>query len=288
MTSQPDRAGQPNRSIPASAMLAFERLLDLHERPGPAVDAATLEARRVCGRWLTLHRLERGLSLAEVAWRTGIDVQVLTLLEQGLAAMPAVEPAAWHALALVLEHPRNDFALVEEALAVTIGQSAPPDAAWLERLNAELLLSAEEFEASEQEAPAQPDLSLVETQLPQFVASLRVLRRAPGQTLSAFNIYQGVTQEENVALEFALLPEFMDKMQELQLVRRLETGRVLFELTDLGEQFFLAGSALLEAQRRLKDQERRTVEEKRLLEDQQRLANKAKAQLKRSIPNPGA
>lgn len=273
MSPQQDSTNQPNKSVPASALLAFEKLLDMQERPGPAIPKEMREARRICGRWLAVRRVLRGLSPADVARRTGIDVQVIELLELGLADAPPVAPNDWRALCLVLEHGRNDFEQIETVVHAAIGLTSLIDESWLREIEAELLLTPEQVEEPAPTAPASVQSLLgAVPNLGQLVVSLRVLRRSPDKRLSAYEIYKRVTEEEREPLEFAFLPEHMDQLLSLKLVERLEGDRILFQLTDEGERFFLKGVQLLAAQRELAEEQQELAEgQQRLVAQQRRL-----------------
>lgn len=88
----------------------------------PHGSTATWQTRRLCGRWLAARRLQAGIADAEVANQTGVDAQMLRLVEIGLVDTPAYDDARWERLVQLLvdrvPYPDADFvmAVVQGAL----------------------------------------------------------------------------------------------------------------------------------------------------------------------------
>src|ERR1044072_1089112 len=69
----------------AACASVFEILVDrLAPRRNPP-DAMLHASQRSCGRWLGLRRLSRGVTSDDIVRQTGLDPQILFLLEIGLA-----------------------------------------------------------------------------------------------------------------------------------------------------------------------------------------------------------
>lgn len=120
-SSAPPRAAPDDRSLVGGVFAeALGRYLDQVGPPETASAPATREARRLCGRWVALRRLQIGLGSAQVAEQAGVDPRALSLLELGLADATMADDAAWERLchALAEGHGDTDWAaaIVETAI----------------------------------------------------------------------------------------------------------------------------------------------------------------------------
>lgn len=238
--------------------LAIERLLDQQELAGGEAGALLRSARRLCGRWLMLRRLRRGLTLADVALRIRAETRLMQLMELGLAESPLVADAAWHELSLVLEGADRDFQRVAEVLEVALGQRVDLAAGWIEALEAELSAAEqgeEEKAADTQQILQEADRLIQEAsrnKLPRHnVLVLQVLRQATGQSLSLAEIKLRVEEQSGVSLNLADLPELLSRLKTARLVTRTDGDPPVYQITPSGSQAFVAALDGGEAYRKL-------------------------------------
>ncbi len=116
---------------------ALDSALNLGEPASPSTDALRL-ARRYCGRWLALRRLDLGLSNQEIAERTGVDAQTLLELDLGLAEAQCLTDDAMEQLCGVLTDAQHDADFVAAVIDVTRGRSDDREGVIIERVMADL------------------------------------------------------------------------------------------------------------------------------------------------------
>jgi transcriptional regulator with XRE-family HTH domain len=122
---------QSRRGLPASFLDRLVAQVDPHR----SAALQGRDARRACGRWLALRRLELGFSGEEVARSAGLTAEALLLLEAGMGEPSLVPSAARTRLAEALVRP--DTPWLAEVVDVASGAAAARDEV-VEQLIAEL------------------------------------------------------------------------------------------------------------------------------------------------------
>jgi transcriptional regulator with XRE-family HTH domain len=100
------------------------RWLDQIDPQGQALSPAQRQARRLCGRWLLVRRMELDLSYAQLALRTGVNAQTLQCLELGLADVTMAAEPAWEQLYLALAGPLSTAAPGDADFVAALVQAA--------------------------------------------------------------------------------------------------------------------------------------------------------------------
>jgi len=130
-------AGTPLFSSPASALFLHQLEL-LTSRPSPQHTAiAPMWARRLCGRWLLMQRLRRGITAEVIADQARVDADTLHLLELGLVYDVGADDERLERLACLLATRQSDADLIGAVLRVAIG-AATITPALLERVSGEV------------------------------------------------------------------------------------------------------------------------------------------------------
>jgi transcriptional regulator with XRE-family HTH domain len=111
-------------------------------------DTATWQIRKLCGRWLAVRRLQAGITDARVADRTGVDAQVLRLLEIGQANDPSSDDEEWMQLALLLADASHDADLVMAVVQAALGNCEGFTVGTLERIVEDLRTIAKEADTT--------------------------------------------------------------------------------------------------------------------------------------------
>lgn len=254
---------EPRDHLPPSGpskadQLAIERLLDQQELAGGEAGARLRSARRLCGRWLMLRRLRRGLTLADVALRIRSEAQLLQLMELGLGDSPLAGPEVWHGLSLVLEGAEKDFQRVAEVVEVALGQRADRADSWVEALASEIAEAEQgaQEQASDEQQILQEAGRLIQeaskNKLPrQNVLVLQVLRQATGRSLSLAEIKLRVEEQSGISLNLADLPELLQRLKAAHLITRADGDPPVYQITPSGSQAFVAALDGGEAYRKL-------------------------------------
>jgi DNA-binding PadR family transcriptional regulator len=212
--------------------VAFERLLDQLDPRADAEDVGRRAARRLCGRWLMVRRLARGLTYSMVAGRTGIGEQALELLELGLLEREALAEELWQRLALVLEAPANDYAYVVQVLSLAAGQAAAFDLAFLQDLERQL-------PAPEEVTAAQPRTVVVTVpagDLPTEVRGiLEALLEVGNAPLTSYELKRWLEQHYRLSLSPVALPRKLEALARDGLINSVTTDALgSFTLTAEG------------------------------------------------------
>lgn len=105
----------------------FNRIFDHIDPHHSPINPTMRDAQRLCGRWIMLELLHRGLQYEQVIQRTGIQEHVLFLLGAGLADRSLASSEAWERLALLLTDAQYDPEAMEEIITTALGQSSDPD-----------------------------------------------------------------------------------------------------------------------------------------------------------------
>jgi hypothetical protein len=116
----------------------FHKLLDQVDPHRQSTTITTRRARRLCGRWLALHRLHLGLTNAMIAECTGVDAQTLLLLESGLADKTYISDEAWNRLCLARAGKQHNVDWVTQVVSIALGRSSVNTERILERVAADL------------------------------------------------------------------------------------------------------------------------------------------------------
>ena len=136
-----EKAVRPDQSatlfVTLASTSALDPALNLGEPASPSTDALRL-ARRYCGRWLALRRLDLGLSNQEIAERTGVDAQTLLVLELGLPEAQCLTDDAAEQLCGRLMDALHDADFVTAVIDVARGRSDDHEGVIIERVMADL------------------------------------------------------------------------------------------------------------------------------------------------------
>jgi len=132
---RPDHAAALFETLDTTS--ALNQALNLGDPADTPIDALRL-ARRYCGRWLALRRLDRGLSNQQIAERTGVDAQTLLALELGLPEAQCLTDDAAEQLCGVLTDARHDADFVAAVIDVARGRSDDREGMIMERVMADL------------------------------------------------------------------------------------------------------------------------------------------------------
>jgi transcriptional regulator with XRE-family HTH domain len=234
------------------ARTAIEQLLNRQEDDASEAAYERRAARRLCGRWLLMRRMLRGLSRADVARRVRIDEEALALLELGLTDAPLTADDVWLRLALVLEGAANDFEQVGAVIAGARGQTPVTDPAWLELLEAELAQAAVPTFSAEPVDLAQADLppetlqaadQLIHERIndipPHSVYALRALRRAPHQTLTVVALKIAIEEHERLDLGIVELRKLLERLEVRGLVQSGADTPTAYQITPAGSEALL-------------------------------------------------
>jgi DNA-binding PadR family transcriptional regulator len=124
------------RALPAPFLDKLIDEVNPHQPP-PVYD--TRDARRACGRWLALRRLELNLTIEQAAATAGLTPDTLLLLEAGLAD-PLLAPGA-HRRRLGDALARADAPWLSDVIDIAFGHAAGPPAEALGHVIAELDLA---------------------------------------------------------------------------------------------------------------------------------------------------
>jgi DNA-directed RNA polymerase specialized sigma24 family protein len=180
----PDDAGAPIEGysqktaqwLRQAPTAAFNRLLDQADpQSAVPIDAETRANRRLCGRWIAVQRLRRGLSVEMIAKRIRVEQNTLLLLECGLATDAELPDAAVEQLARLLVGGIDDIGWLLGVLAIALGRRVPQAEATLRRINDELHAPAQIYQVS-QSAPS--NLGEHIGAVPTAIDSYELFRRA--------------------------------------------------------------------------------------------------------------
>ncbi|NJN17784.1 MAG: hypothetical protein HC822_16680 [Oscillochloris sp.] len=241
-----------SKLVSAAAAQAIERLLDLHELDNSSDMLARRSARRLCGRWLMMRRLQRGLSIVQVAERIAVEPELLRMLEQGLADLPLVPDSAWERLGLVLEGYADDYHHVALVARTACGVMAEPDPAWLRDLAEALEHEPTPFDLPALDVPAASTELLRDAdqlvrdasqqRLPRHnMLVLQALRRTQQRPLSIARIKLELPQlDRNVDLNVGEVRELLQQLQAAGLVERVAVDAPDFRITALGNRTCVA------------------------------------------------
>ncbi len=253
------------------AKLAIEQLLNRQEDDNSTSAYDQRAARRLCGRWLLMRRMLRGLSRADVARRIKLDEETLGLIEMGLTDAPLTAADVWLRLALVLEGSANDYDQVGTVIAVTLGQAPVPDADWLARLEAELEPTAAPLAHAVAGDLTQADLpsetvndadQLIHERITIPTHSmhvLRALRRATGQPLSIPNLKKSILAHEQLQLSVVDLRVLLEHLAKLGFVIYTRGDPSIYRITPVGTQVLFVALRRAEAERRRIEAEQQQV-----------------------------
>jgi DNA-directed RNA polymerase specialized sigma24 family protein len=129
---------------------AFSRLLDQADpQAAMPIGTETRANRRLCGRWIAVQRLRRGLTVEMIARRIGVEQNILQLLECGLATEDELPEATVEQLARLLVGGTDDIGWLLSVLAISLGRRIPQAEATLQRVNDELHAPAQIEQSSQ-------------------------------------------------------------------------------------------------------------------------------------------
>jgi DNA-directed RNA polymerase specialized sigma24 family protein len=111
-------------ALKKAAAAAFEGLLEQNHQSAQEIDDASRQERRLCGRWLVLHRMRLGLTNKDMIERTGIDEQTLLLLESGTANETLLTPIAQERLCAALISEQHNVTKIMEVVKIALGRPA--------------------------------------------------------------------------------------------------------------------------------------------------------------------
>ena len=104
----------------------FDRLI-AQVSPHPAApDQYLYQAKIMCGRWLTLHRLALRMSVEQLARATHLPADAIFAVETGLANAALGTPAAWRAYCRALADAGRSASVIHAILMIALGQDEPP------------------------------------------------------------------------------------------------------------------------------------------------------------------
>lgn len=255
-----------HRGLRPTDRLAIERLLDQQELATSAADLEQRTTRRLCGLWLMQRRLARGMTVDDLALRTDVPPELLTLIELGTADSPLVSDESWRRLSLVLEGGERDFQRVAEVIRAAIGEHMQVDPALIEQ-QVSLAQSEEPAGADETLDPQllqQADQLLQSKgKLPRHnLLVLQTLRRAGRRALNSFEIKRDVEELAHVSLNLADLPTLLNRLTTARLVTRTEGDPPVYQITARGDQACVAALRRTAADRQLDEALDRRIQPK--------------------------
>jgi hypothetical protein len=126
---------QSSADDPKEAFL--RRLIGQLDPQIPARDRAARQEQILCGRWLAVRRLRRGLTALAIAQATGLPEQALLFLETGLGDAELIPSQTRRALIGLLANDQADAPRVELIVSIALG-IVIPDVPTLESIAADL------------------------------------------------------------------------------------------------------------------------------------------------------
>jgi len=108
-------------TLPSTFMNQLLVQVDPHRRL-PAPNEASRSAQIICSRWLALRRLRVLLAIQQLAAMTHLSVEIISLLESGLANAAMLSNDARRLLATYLAPAREDIKLTADIIALALGQ----------------------------------------------------------------------------------------------------------------------------------------------------------------------
>lgn len=126
---------QPFPGVPAAF---FDRLLENVDPHRPARSPQLLAAQRLAGRWLALRRMQRKITLAQLAAQVGVPATLLQCLEAGVATAAELPLQAQMGLCNALASSRGQIASLTPVVALALGDVSVLESQVIERVLAEL------------------------------------------------------------------------------------------------------------------------------------------------------
>jgi transcriptional regulator with XRE-family HTH domain len=252
------KAGQaPMNQVSQYALSAafVARLVDLIDPRKPAPSEVVRAAQLACGRWLAQYRERTGLTVVQIAERTGVGPQQIEWIEWGQADPHLLSDAGCDDLSRVLaqEEP-DDIASIKAVLMIALGQAQEPNPrvmAWvLEDLKlGDLVVQPIPVAHTNGEisTPAQPHVTGRVLDLDEIL----VLFSLAGGERPSYDIWQDVVmrrpageKEFDNAASVAVIARAIDEGWIEQVAERFDStlgmARPYFRLTSLGQQVLAA------------------------------------------------